>query len=92
VSTQKQSFIERLISLLQGASLALAILGAIYAFSLMNPLGFFLALVSGFLGMLPGLSFVVLFEVANIQFEKLREIQKQNTLLEEVLEKLSCDD
>lgn len=92
MTTQRQSTIERLISLLQGASLALAILGVFYSFSLMYPLGLFLALLSGFLGALPGLTFVVIFELANIQFEKLREIQKQNLLLEEVLQKLSKDD
>jgi hypothetical protein len=88
---QKQSIIERLISLLQGASWALAVLGAFYAFSLLSPFGFFAALLAMFLGMLPGFVLVVICELAHLQFEKFHELKKQTALLEQILENSNND-
>ena len=85
---QKQSIIERLISLLQGASWALAVLGA---FSLLSPFGFFAALLGMFLGMLPGFVLVVICELAHLQFEKFHELKKQTALLEQILENSNND-
>jgi len=87
---KKRSAYERLISLLQGASWALVVIGATIFFTTLYPLGFFTALVGAFLGSLAGLFFVVVFEIAQQQSEKLEEVKKQTKLLERLLdEKLS---
>ena len=86
---KKRSVYERLISLLQGASWALVVVGATVSFSIFYPFGFFTALIGAFLGSLGGLFFVILFEIAHQQSEKLEEIKKQTKLLEKIDEKLS---
>ncbi|WP_024955136.1 hypothetical protein [Sulfurospirillum arcachonense] len=87
---KKRSTFERLISLLQGASWALVLIGAISFFFTLYPFGFFIAIVGAFLGSLGGLFFVVIFEIANLQIEKLDEIKKQTKLLERLVdEKIS---
>lgn len=87
---KKRSAVERLISLLQGASWALVLIGAFSFFTIFYPFGFFIGIIGAFLGSLGGLFFVVIFEIANIQMEKLDEIKKQTKLLEKLVdEKLS---
>jgi hypothetical protein len=86
---KKRSIYERLISLLQGASWALVVIGATVFFSTLYPFGLFTALLGAFIGSLGGLFFVVLFEMAHQQSEKLSEIKKQTKLLEKIDEKLS---
>jgi len=81
---KKQNFFEKLLSLLQGASWALAIVGSASFFLSMYPLGIFLALVGAFVGALLGLFFVVLFEIAQIQVDKLKELKKHTVLLEKL--------
>lgn len=83
----KRSAFERLISLLQGASWALVLVGAITFFKALYPFGIFIALIGSFLGSLVGLFFVIIFEIANIQIEKLNEMKKQTDLLEQLLKK-----
>jgi len=83
---KKRSAYERLISLLQGASWALVVVGATTFFSAIYPFGFFSALIAAFIGSLGGLFFVVIFEMAHQQSEKLEEIKKQTKLLEKILE------
>jgi hypothetical protein len=87
--TKKHSLFERLISLLQGASWALALMGSVTLFSLFLPFGFFISLVAGFIGSLLGLFFVLVLEIVHIQLEKLYEVKKQTKLLETIDEKLS---
>lgn len=84
---EKRSSFERLISLLQGASWALVLLGAVSSFITLYPFGILVALIGAFLGSLVGLFFVVIFEIASMQIEKLDEIKKQTKLLEKILKK-----
>lgn len=84
---KKRSTFERLISLLQGASWALVLIGATSFFSLVHPFGILPALVAAFLGALPGLFFVVMFEIANLQVDKVYELRKQTELLEKLVKK-----
>ncbi len=83
---KKRSIYERLISLLQGASWALVVVGATTFFTTLYPFGLVTALLGAFIGSLGGLFFVVLFEMAHQQSEKLVEIKKQTKLLEKILE------
>ena len=87
---KKRSIYERLISLLQGASWALVLIGATTFFTTLYPFGLITALLGAFIGSLGGLFFVVVFEIAHQQSEKLEEIKKQTKLLEKLVdEKLS---
>ncbi len=83
---KSSSFYEQLISLLQGASWALALVGAVSFFLAFHPFGFFTGLIGAFIGSLGGLFFVIVFEVAQQQSEKLKEIKKQTKLLEKLLD------
>ncbi len=78
---QKQTLFEKLISLLLGASWALVVVGFITFFLSLYHLGLFIALLGAFIGALIGMFFVVLFEVAQIQIDKLKELKKQTELL-----------
>ncbi|HIP29787.1 MAG TPA: hypothetical protein EYG93_03125 [Sulfurospirillum arcachonense] len=81
---KKRSAYERLISLLQGASWALVVVGATTFFSILYPFGLFTALIGAFMGSLGGLFFVIVFEIAHQQSEKLEEMKKQTKLLEKL--------
>ncbi len=88
--TKNLGIYEKLISLLQGASWAVVVVGAVSFFSILYPFGLFVALVGAFLGSLGGLFFVVFFEIAHQQSEKLQEMKKQTKLLERLVnEKVS---
>lgn len=89
--TKKSNF-ERLISLLQGASWALVIVGAVSFFTTLYPLGLLIAVFGAFLGSLAGLFFVIMLEIANIQIEKLEEAKKQTTLLEQLVHNAKVSD
>jgi len=86
---KKRSAYERLISLLQGASWALVVVGATTSFSIFYPFGLIVAIVGAFIGSLGGLFFVVIFEIAHQQSEKLEEIKKQTKLLEKLVDSQS---
>ena len=77
----------KLLNFLQGSSLALGIVVAIKLFTIFYNFGLIIALLCSFIGFLIGVSFVVIFEVAKQQIEKLKEIKKQTQLLEKLLEK-----
>ena len=83
---KKRSIYERLISLLQGASWALVVIGATTFFTTLYPFGLITALLGAFIGSLGGLFFVVFFEIAHQQSEKLAEIKKQTKLLEKLVD------
>lgn len=84
---KKRTFYERLISLLQGVSWGLVFVGGMLFFTAFQPFGLFIALSGAFIGSLGGLLFVVVFEIAHQQIEKLDEIKKQTKLLEQLVEK-----
>ena len=73
---------EKLLSLMQGASWALALAGGSYTFLLFLPFGFIIASIIALFCFLAGFFFVVVFEMAQIQIEKLEELRKQTHLLE----------
>jgi len=80
----RQSFFEKLLSLLQGAAWALVAVGSTSFFISLYHLGLFLALLGAFIGALLGLFFVVIFEIAQLQIDKLKEMKKQTLLLEKL--------
>ncbi|MFK5880909.1 MAG: hypothetical protein QM482_01735 [Sulfurospirillum sp.] len=81
---EKQNFFEKLLSLLQGAAWALVFVGSVSFFLTLYHLGIFVALFGAFIGALLGLFFVVLFEIAQVQIDKLKELKKQTELLTEL--------
>ncbi len=83
---ENKTFFEKLLSLLQGAAWALAVVGAVIFFINLYHIGIITALLGAFLGSLIGLFFVVLFEMAQIQLDTLGEVKKQTKLLEKLLE------
>jgi len=80
----RQSFFEKLISLLQGAAWALVAVGSVSFFLSLYHLGLFIAILGAFIGALLGLFFVVMFEMAQLQIDKLKEMKKQTALLEKL--------
>ena len=80
----RQTLTETLISFLLGAAWALVLLGAALLFWSFLPFGFLIAFMAGIVGSLSGLLFVVLLEVASLQFEKYRELKRQRELLETI--------
>ena len=88
----KKSIFERLISLLQGASWALVLVGAISFFTTLYPFGFLISLFGAFLGSLGGFFFVIMLEIASIQIEKLEETKKQTKLLEMLVDNAKVSD
>ncbi len=82
---QQRLRFEKLLSLVQGACWALALVGSLYTFLLFLPFGFILALIIGFIVFLIGFFFVVVCEITYIQLEKLQETKKQTSLLEQLL-------
>ncbi len=84
--SEKNSFFEKLLSLLQGAAWALVFVGSVSFFLTLYHLGFFAALFGAFIGALLGLFFVVMFEIAQVQIDKLKELKKQTKLLEKLIQ------
>ena len=80
--------VEIVISFLLGASWALVFLGAILLFWSFLPYGILVALMAGIVGSLFGLCFVVVFELASLQFEKYRELKHQTKLITSIKELL----
>ncbi len=83
-----KSLTQFIISLLQGASWALAIIFATYLFFHMLSHGYIIALFSALFGSLVGLFFVAFFELINIELKKLSQAEKQTKLLEDILKHL----
>lgn len=75
---------EKLLSFLQGASWALALAGGSYVFLLFLPFGFIISSIIALFCFLAGIFFVVVFELAQIQIEKLAELKRQTSLLEKI--------
>ena len=75
---------EKLLSLLQGASWALALAGGGYTFLLFLPFGFIIASIIALFFFLTGCSFVVIFQMGQLQLDKFEELKKQTLLLEKL--------
>lgn len=75
---------EKLLSLLQGASWALALAGGGYMFLLFLPFGFIIASIIALFIFLMGCFFAIMFEMAQLQFDKMDELKKQTSLLEKL--------
>jgi len=84
----KYSFAESIISFLLGASWALVFLGAGLLFYIFSPFGIIIAIFAGIVGSLLGLCFVVIFELASLQFEKYRELKRQTEMITSIKELL----
>ncbi|BDY12081.1 hypothetical protein [Hydrogenimonas cancrithermarum] len=80
----RQTLAETIISFLLGAAWALVLLGAAFLFWSFFPFGIVIALMAALVGSLFGLLFVVLLEVAALQFEKMRELRRQTKILESI--------
>jgi len=68
-----------------GASWAFALIGASTLFFSFFNIGIIYAIFGSFFGSLPGLFMVLLIEYFLMREEKLRELQKQTKLLEELV-------
>lgn len=73
------------INFLLGVSWAAVLLGAVTSFLAFYQDSFFVALVSAFLGALPGMVAVLLLEHIITNKEKHLELKKQTVLLEKIL-------
>ena len=78
---------EKLLSLLQGAAWALVVVGSVSFFFTFYHFGLIVAILCAFIGALLGLFFVVVFEIAQVQIDKLKELKKQTKLLEKLASK-----
>ncbi len=74
-----------LINFLMGVAWAFVLIGALYTFFSYYQIGFFSSVMMSFLGALPGLFFVILLEYLIVGMERLEELKKQTSLLEELL-------
>ena len=75
---------EKILSLLQGASLALAMAGSGYTFFAFLPFGIVPAFIIGLFFFLLGSFFFIMFEIAQQQIDKMDELKKQTYLLEKL--------
>jgi hypothetical protein len=82
--TKNRLHFEKLLSFLQGASWALALAGSSYTFLLFFPFGILISSVIALFCFLVGFFFVVMFELAHIQIEKLVELKQQTELLKRI--------
>ncbi len=74
-----------LINFLLGVAWAFVLIGTLYTFFSYYQIGFFSSVMMSFLGALPGLFFVILLEYLIVGMERLEELKKQTSLLEELL-------
>ena len=75
------------VNFLLGVAWALALLGAVSAFLSFYPHYFFYAIVSAFIGTIPGFIAILILEHIISSKEKHLELQKQTKLLQLLLEK-----
>jgi len=90
VASRRLTF-EKLLSLAQGASWALALAGSGYLFLLFLPFGFIIAFIIALFSFLCAFFFVIVFELAQIQIEKLEELRKHTALLERLTQTKSLE-
>ena len=85
----KTTTLSRLTNVMLGAAWAIALIGALSAFSSFLKINLFIAILSAFMGAVPGLLIVLFLEYLLLKSEKLAEMQKQTALMREILELLT---
>ena len=80
------------INFLLGVSWAVMLLGAFTSFLSLYSQSFLFAVISAFIGAVPGLAAILLLEHIITNKEKLAELKKQTALLEEIKRGLSTED
>ena len=88
----KRTIAESIVNFLLGAAWAVVILGAGLFFWSFLPFGLVVASLAGFVGSFFGLFLVVLLEIAALQFEKNRLLERQTELLASIEKKLDAHD
>ncbi len=71
-----------------GAAWALTLIGALSAFFSFLKINLFFAVLSTFLGAIPGLLIVLFLEYLMLKSEKLAEMKKQTRLMQDIARKL----
>ena len=82
-------FLESIISFLLGVFWALLIISAFFTFEMFYPLGLLNAIVMTILSSSFWLLIIIFLEIANVQFEKLKEARKQTKILESIQNRLN---
>ena len=88
----RRTVAESIVNFLLGAAWAAVLTGALLLFWSFLPFGLLIALMAGIVGSLFGLFLVVILEVAALQFEKQRELQRQTRLLEAMARRLGSEE
>ncbi len=78
----------RLTSFMLGAAWALVLVGAFSAFFSFVKINLLFALLSAFLGAMPGLLIVLFLEYLMLKSEKLAEMKEQTKLMQDIVKKL----
>ena len=81
----RRSILGILVNFLLGVAWAFVLIGAFYTFFSFYRIGLLDAVLMTFLGVLPGLFFVVVLEYVIVGLERLEESQKQTQLLEKLV-------
>ncbi len=74
-----------------GGAWAIVLIGAISAFTSFLKINLFIAILSAFLGAMPGLLIVLFLEYLVLKSEKLAEMKKQTALIKQMLETIRRD-
>ena len=82
----KKSALGFVVNFLLGAAWASVLIGILYSFFYYYRFGFFDAAMMAFFGALPGLFGVIVLEYLIVGIERLDELKKQTSILEEISE------
>ena len=74
-----------------GAAWALVLVGALSAFFSFLKINLFFAVLSAFLGAMPGLLIVLFLEYLMLKSEKLAEMKKQTVVMQEIAKEIEKD-
>jgi len=72
-----------------GGAWAIVLIGATSAFIFFLKINLFIAILSAFLGAMPGLLIVLFLEYLVLKSEKLAEMEKQTALMQKMLENIA---
>ncbi|NKQ41182.1 MAG: hypothetical protein HF962_06400 [Sulfurovum sp.] len=87
----KKDTLEKLTNFMLGVAWAIVFIGAISAFTYFTNVNFIAAILSAFLGTIPGLMMVLCLEYLMLKSEKLKEMKKQTAILEEIIDKIKAN-